>query len=370
MNEKAIHYDTLKREVQSEQRLSDVLLTRLKETCLSPTATSGNRVRIVDWAEVPTHAINIRPAKTLSQAGLVGLLLGFGLAFGLGYLDSSLKDPEEAEKYLGFPVIGLISLYLPKRQLLKSSGAQETSLVALDAPRSPAAESYKMLRTNLLFSYTDPPRKVFLITSSHPNEGKTTVASNLAVVMAQMERRVLLVEADLRNPSFWRTFDVDGRPGLSELLLTEKYEETIDPLAESLTIIPAGEKPPNPGELIGSSRMRRFVDFARERFDTVIIDSPPIHAVSDALVLSSLVDGILLVVRSHKTSPDHARRAIAQLLTMNAKLPATQEALMPVLEPAINLGLVMNFLDPREGQQYGGYGYGYYQDYYGDHSKS
>ncbi len=222
LNEKAIHYETLKREAQSDQRLSDLLLTRLKETSLSPSASSGDRFRIVDVADIPTAAINIRPSKTLTRAGLIGLVLGLGLAFGLGYLDNTLKDPEEAEQYLGFPVIGLISRSVPKRQLLKSEPGQETGLVALDDPRSPTAEAYKMLRTNLLFSYTDPPRKVFLITSSHPNEGKTTIAGNLAVVMAQMERRVLLVEADLRNPSLWRTFDVEGRPGLSELLLTEK----------------------------------------------------------------------------------------------------------------------------------------------------
>ncbi len=294
-------------------------------------------------------------------------MIGLGIVIGLGYLDNRLETPDDTE-HLGFPVIGYITQYKASGAI-KKSRKDVDGVVMLDAPNSPTAEAYRMLRTNVLFSYTDPPRKVFLVTSSHPNEGKTTVSANLAFAMAQMELRVLLLEADLRNPSLRHFFNLKGAKGLSELLLKDDYDGSIQPYKGNLSIVPAGERPPNPSELLGSKRMRDFLAYTREHYDAIIIDSPPLLAVSDALVLSPLVDGILMVVRSNTTSSAHARRAISQLLTLHADLPVPLDQAGVARSP-ISLGLVMNFLDPRGGRTYGYYGKysGYYlnEDTMGD----
>jgi capsular exopolysaccharide synthesis family protein len=209
---------------------------------------------------------------------------------------------------------------------------------------------------------------VFLISSPHPHDGKTTVAANLAIVMAQTERRVLLVDADLRNPSLHRLFQVEPYHGLSELLLTGTYAQSIEVGDDKLSLVTAGEQPPNPSELLESKRMQRFIAFAREHYDIIIIDSPPILAVSDALVLSPWVDGILMVLRAGATPYNHARRAIASFLTLQADPLAQDDQETDTRTDPTGLGLVMNFLDPREGDAYGYYGYHNY--YYHRHEQS
>jgi capsular exopolysaccharide synthesis family protein len=194
-------------------------------------------------------------------------------------------------------------------------GESPEGLITLTHPQGKVTEAFKTLRANLLLSYTDPPRKVFLITSPHAHDGKTTIATNLAVVMAQTERRVLLVDADLRNPSVHKVFNMENGDGLRERLLTETYDLMPStsghglPL-DGLTVITAGEEVPNPSELLESKRMERFLAYARTHYDAVIIDSPPVLAVSDALVLSPLVDGIVVVLRSGMTPYNHAQHAI------------------------------------------------------------
>ncbi|ETW92735.1 MAG: hypothetical protein ETSY1_42365, partial [Candidatus Entotheonella factor] len=361
LNEKAIRYGRLKRKVESNQRLAKVLIDRLGETNLNMKMMGGTKFELVDPAEVPTVAINYRPVHTMSITGAVGLIIALGVAAGLGFLDNRLDTPDDMA-YLGFPVIGTITQHKASRDN-KSQGGVEPVLM-LEAPSSPTAEAYRMLRTNVLFSYADPPRKVFLVTSAHPNEGKTTVSVNLAFAMSQMDRRVLLLEADLRNPSIHKFFDLDGRMGLSELLLREDYDGYITPYEGNLSVVPTGERPPNPSELLGSKRMEQFLAYAREHFDAIVIDTPPILAVSDALMLSPLVDGILMVIRSNMTSYDHARRAISQLLTLRTNLPAPLDQAGIAQTPGVSLGLVMNYLDPRAGRTYGYYGK--YNHYYTD----
>jgi hypothetical protein len=270
LNEKSVQYGLLKRDAESNRRLSDLLINRLKEASMTADLTSGNHIRVVDPAEVPTKAINIRPRLTMGLAGFMGLILGVGLVAFIGYLDNTLKTPDEAEELLGLPVVGVIETFRTRR----GSRAGAAPLIALASPYSRSTEAFKTLRANLLLSYADPPRKVYLVSSSHPGDGKTTVAANLALVMAQAERRVLLIDADLRNPSLHQVFATQQNTGLSELLLTEAYGD----LAEDqtgLTMIPAGDIPPNPSELLGSQRMERFLTYAREHYDTIIIDSPP-----------------------------------------------------------------------------------------------
>jgi succinoglycan biosynthesis transport protein ExoP len=357
LNEKSVMYGVLQRDAESNRRLSDLLMNRLKEASMSADLTSGNNIRVIDAAEVPTKATNVRPTLTLGLAGITGLVLGVGLVAFIGFLDSTLKTPDEAEEFLGLPMLGVIERFRHKRG--KRATTPLLTVSDNEPPHSQAAEALRGIRANLLFSYADPPRKVFLVTSPHPYDGKTTVATNLAVVMAQAERRVLLVDADMRNPSIHRLFDVDQQVGLSELLLTEHYVENVrDGDDKGLTVIPAGEIPPNPSELLSSKRMARFLDFARDRYDIIIIDTPPVLAVSDAVVLSALVDGILLILRANTTPFDHAKRAVQSFLTLHADpLTTSVDTNGPDTSRTISLGLVMNFLDPRENASYGYYGY-------------
>lgn len=360
LNKKAIRYGVLKREADSNRRLYDLLLTRLKETSLNTELKSGDNIRIIDPAEVPQQPINIRPARSLSTGSAIGLILGVGLVLFVNYLDNTLKSPEEAEDYLGLPLLGAIARF---KNLRGGQSDVHADLVTVRQPRSQTAEAFKTLRANLLMSYTDTPRKVFLVTSPHPKDGKTTIAANLAVVLGQMEQRVLLVDADLRNPALHECFGLGERAGLSDLLLTETYGDAPDTVDGNLTVVPAGTHPPNPSELLGSNRMRRFIEFARQHYDAVLVDSPPLLAISDALVLSALVDGVILVVRAGSTPRDHARRAVALLSGLHTdQLAYRSEAEGQPPSPSRGLGLVLNFLDPRESSSYGYYGY--YQHYY------
>jgi capsular exopolysaccharide synthesis family protein len=363
LNTKAIGYNQLKRDSERSKRLADTLATHLKEMNISMEVKSGDNVRIIDLAEVPRAPINIHPLRNLLLGSILGLMLGVGLVIFLDYLDRTLKTPEDAEQCLGLPVVGVISRF---RNIRDGRGDVPLALPTVRAPRSHEAEAFRKLRTSLLLGYLDTPRKVFLVTSVHPHEGKTTVAANLAVVMGQMERRVLLVDGDLHNPSLNKLFQLDKEsdsPGLSKLLLTEKYEDTLRECDSNLTIVLAGELPPNPSELLSSQRMQRFIAFARNQYDTVIIDSPPIQAVSDAMILSRLADGVLVVLRAGVTPRDHARRAIAQLAVLQAEAAGPNEA---GIGPRQSVELVMNFLNPRDQDSYGYYGY---HSYYHHQSK-
>ena len=355
LNDKSVQYGVLKREANSNQRLGDLLLNRLKEASVSADLTNGNNIRVIDPADVPSRPINVNPSRTMGIAGLIGLLSGLGLVALIGYLDNTLKTPEEAEEFLELPVLGMIEQYRPKR------GAEQDGLITLTQPHGKVTEAFKTLRANLLLSYTDPPRKVFLITSPHAQDGKTTIASNLAAVIAQTERRVLLVDADLRNPSVHKMFGIENHGGLRERLLTEAYDSGVDMFGEDLqldglSVIVAGEEVPNPSELLESKRMERFLAYARDHYDTVIIDSPPVLAVSDALVLSPLVDGIVMVLRSGTTPYNHAQHAISSFLTLYAEsMPEVQNSAEPL--PTASLGLVMNGIDPRQSSSYVYHGY-------------
>jgi len=360
LNEKSVQYGVLKREANSNQRLSDLLLNRLKETSVGADLTSGNNIRVVDPAEVPTHPINVNASRTVGMAGMLGLVAGLVLVALMGYLDNTLKTPEEAEASLGVPVIGTIEQYS------HPPGEPNEQLITLALPQGQVTEAFKTLRTNLLLSYTEQPRKVFLITSPHPQDGKTTIAANLAVVAAQTERRVLLVDADLRHSSIHKLLNMDNHGGLRELLLTETYDLASDasvhhlPL-DGLFVITAGEEVPNPGELLESKRMERFVAYAREHYDMVIIDAPPVLAVSDALVLSTLVDSIVMVLRAGTTSQAHARHAISSYFTLHTGAAPHDDQAPVQPYPSTHMGLVMNFFDPNESTAYN---YSRYAQYY------
>ncbi len=200
---------------------------------------------------------------------------------------------------------------------------RQESLITISNPRSPISEAYRTLRTNLEFSSLDKPLKTMVVTSAGPEEGKSTTLANLAVTLAQAERKVILVDCDLRRPSQHEIFGVANRVGLTSMVVDEEAFKN-PPLQEApvpnLKLLPSGPLPPNPSELLGSRRMEEIIATLRERADLVLFDAPPIIAVTDAAVLASKVDGVLLVISAGTTKRDHAQRAKALLEKVNARL--------------------------------------------------
>jgi len=199
----------------------------------------------------------------------------------------------------------------------------QESLVTISNPRSPISEAYRTLRTNLEFSSLDKPLKTMVVTSPGPEEGKSTTLANLAVTLAQAEKRVILVDCDLRRPSQHKIFEVGNGVGLTTMVVDEEAFEN-PPLQETpvpnLKLLPSGPLPPNPSELLGSRRMEEIIATLRGKADLVLFDAPPIIAVTDAAVLASKVDGVLLVISAGTTKRDHAQRAKALLEKVNARL--------------------------------------------------
>lgn len=199
----------------------------------------------------------------------------------------------------------------------------QESLITISNPRSPISEAYRTLRTNLEFSSLDRPLRTMVVTSAGPEEGKSTTLANLAVTLAQAEKRVILVDCDLRRPSQHQIFDVENSVGLTTMVVDEEAFKN-PPLQETpvptLKLLPSGPLPPNPSELLGSRRMGEIIATLREGADLVLFDAPPIIAVTDAAVLASKVDGVLLVINAGTTKRDHAQRAKALLEKVNARL--------------------------------------------------
>jgi capsular exopolysaccharide synthesis family protein len=251
-------------------------------------------------------------------AALVGLLLAIGVAFFMEYLDDTLKSPQEVEAASGLPTLGTI---------IRMKGDENRSpiyrLAAVLYPRSPAAEGYRTLRTNIEFASVDGPTKSILITSAIPGEGKTTTAANLAVVLAQTGHSTLLLDADLRKPGVHRMFDLQNAQGLTNLLRSDdaRVEDVMHATEqEHLSVITTGPLPPNPAELLGSTRMQTVMERLAGRVEFVVVDSPPLQAVTDAAILSSLVDGTVLVVDAGRTRSGAVRNGRETLAKVGARV--------------------------------------------------
>jgi capsular exopolysaccharide synthesis family protein len=269
-------------------------------------------------ASLPLNPIRPRPLQNAVLAGFVGLILAAGVVFLREALDNTLKTPEDIQRYLGLPVIGMIG----EMKRLKS---KEASVYVAENPRSPISEAFRTLRTNLDFAGVDHPIHSLLITSSAPSEGKSTIASNLAVVMAQGERKVILMDTDLRRPNVHHYMNVPNRLGLTDLFRANaderiRLEQVVIQWGDySLGIIPSGTLPPNPAELLGSKRMAQLLDGLKSRADMVIIDGPP-FIVADPIVLSAKVDGVLMVVEPGGTRIEAARAMVEQLQRAGARV--------------------------------------------------
>ena len=358
LNESAIEYSVLKRDAETNRQLYQDLLQKLKEAGVSAGLQSSN-IRVVDIARTPTYPITPNVRRDLVLGLLLGLSLGIGLALVLESFDTTVRNMDELSAISTLPALGTIPLQLANNDVLRKRLTSSSldiekaglpALVTYERPKSEAAEAYRALRTSILLSSFGAPPKVILITSAMPQEGKTTISANSALVLAQRGSRVLLVDADLRRPGIEKLFGLRSRGGLSTLISgSDRVEDVVLPFPEvpNLWILPAGPIPPQPAELLGSSVMKDHMARWRNEFDHVIIDTPPCLSVTDAVLLSPEADRVILVARAGQTTKPALRRACDLLLQVNARV----------------MGIVLNAFNIHSAHGYYYYG-GRYSNYY------
>lgn len=359
-----VQFLILQRDVETNQELYEELLQQAKEADLTSGVFAWTNVKLVDRAVVPTVPAYPRPRRNLALGLLFGLLAGAFLCVFVERLDTRIYTPEEVTATLDLPSYGVIPDFhkiearRPYGRLLPGrdgGGSESRELVTLVEPASTVAEAYRSVRTNLLFSTPGRPPRTILVTSSQAGEGKTVTVINLAVSLALSGSRVLVLDADLRNPGCHRPMRVSRTPGLSNVLTGQCSLEDVlvaTPVlngnarsnGHGLFVLPAGEAAPNPAELLGSEVMSELLAELKERFDFVLVDSPPVLPVTDSVVVATKTDGVLFVVRSGEWGSDVIQKAIAQLAAVRAHL----------------LGVVLNCVDFTRG----GYSYSYYRHYY------
>jgi capsular exopolysaccharide synthesis family protein len=329
LNMKEIEYHRLERDRDQSEKVFALLSERLKEADLSR-MMKVNNVRIVEAAAEPGEPISPRVSlNVLGGAGL-GLLLGLAFAWGREQLDTSLKTPDDLEQRLGVTFLGLLPQiddsdgprYGRRKpgSRLKDHALEAPELVGHNLPLSGLAEAARAIRTNLVFMNPDRPHRTLLVTSAAPAEGKTTVACTIAIALAQGGQRVCIVDCDLRRSRLHRIFNRVGEAGVTNVLVGEAtLDEVAKPTGiDNLWSIPAGPTPPNPADIFHSERFRQFIADLGDRFDRVVFDSPPLVAVTDSVVIATLVDGTVFVVRAFKTSRHLSSQGLRSLRDVDA----------------------------------------------------
>jgi capsular exopolysaccharide synthesis family protein len=305
--EQAMVFQRLQQRVDAVQRIADVLVEKFYEA-LIPESGGSPGVEVVDPAVPPTGPDPMPGSSRLFFGLLVGFALGVGAAFGLEYLDATVRYPWDAESVVGLPIIGIVP------EMKVRTGPRGAPNAAAIDPNGPGVEAFRMVRTTLRFVRADRPQ-VIAVTSPGPGEGKSMVAVNLALAIRQQTARVLLVDADMRRPVVHRLLPMEREPGLSDVLVGEAEPgdaiRTLTP--HNLSVLPAGTTSPNPAELLGSEAFSRLLSYAREHFETVIIDSPPVLSVADATVIAPVVDGTLVVACVNQTHRQALAHAVEQL---------------------------------------------------------
>lgn len=362
LNLREIEYNRLHRERENQAKLQALLLERTAETNLTR-MLHVDTVRVLDSALTPNLAIKPSVRQNVAFGSIAGLLLGTLIAVMLGFLDRTVKHEGDVEA-LGLAFLGILPTVAPAGDTKKSAlrrrprGAVADSplhpeLIAFRQPMSVAAECVRSIRTNLTFMAADRPARSIVVTSSSPEEGKTLVAANIATVIAQTGRRVLLVDTDLRRPRLHKVFGCPSHVGITSHLVGNAPLESVvqDTVVPNLTILPCGPIPPNPSELLHTAAFRQLIANATDLYDAVVFDSPPLGAVADAAVIGHEVDGVVLVARIRKTHKEMLRAMSRQLGAVGAKV----------------LGTVLNAVDLSRKEY--GYRYQYYYQrgaYYGE----
>jgi len=338
-NKVAIQYQMLRQEADSSRQLYDMLLQRFKETSVFEENRTIN-IHVVDYAEVPESSVKPKLKLNLFLAIIAGLFMGGGLAFFIEYLDNTIKNPEDLERYFQLPYLGRVPHFD-----MKNPKTNQPELVVVNEPKSSASEAYRGLRTGILFSKPDQIPCSILVTSAGAEEGKTISCANLAITMAQAGTKAMLLDCDMRKPRLHRMLGIRNEQGLSSILVGESEwrDIRVSTNIPNLDFIPAGLISPNPAELVGSERMQNFINELKEEYGRIIIDSSPIVAVTDPVILSRLVDGVVLVIHAGITSRNVIANAVRQLRDIQAHI----------------LGSVLNNVDIEKD------GYYYYQ-YYGE----
>jgi polysaccharide biosynthesis transport protein len=361
---KMVEYNILKREAEANKTLYDGLLTKLREAGVSAGLRSSN-IRVVDPAMVPSHPSRPAKARNVALAFIVGLVGGIGLALMREYLDNTVKTPDDIETLARLPSLAVVPQFAGtngngnggKRQKVlsgfSSNGHEKRmELVAQHLPKSQMSEAFRALRTSLLLSRADHPPQVILVTSALPREGKTTAAANLAVTLAQLGDKTVVVDADLRKPGVGRLLNMTGGnyAGLSSYLAGASSLDLVTvphPSIPNLAAIPTGPLPPNPADLLSSHKLAEAITELRSKFKFIVIDSPPVMAATDAVILSVQTDGVLLVVRSGETPKEAFTRTRDLLVSVKCNI----------------LGVVLNAVDASAPDYY--YSYRYYPYSYG-----
>jgi succinoglycan biosynthesis transport protein ExoP len=352
---KEIGLGNLEQQLTTSKQMLSTLLQRRTELETAAVEGQASNVSIQTHARTPRVPVGPPRVRNIIIALLLSLGAGIGLAFLLDYLDDTLKSIEDVDRHVHLPTLALIPAPREARRLAFGRGApatpagESTALALIEEARAPVAEAYRHLRTSLLLSSAGQPPRIVLVTSSQPSEGKTTTAVNTAMMLAQTGAEVLLLDCDLRRPRVHTHFHLPNARGVTNYLsgdaqvseLIQTYERQ-----PNLKIITSGPVPPNAAELLGSEEMRRLLHLLGDHFAHVIIDSPPAISFTDASILSTMVDGVMLVVHGGRSSRAVVRRAKQQLLDVGAHL----------------FGVVLNNVKLEANDYY--YGYGYYANYY------
>ena len=355
-NESAINYRIIQQEIETNKQLLDGLLQRSKENDVVLAGTPNN-IYVADYAIAPDQPVGPQRLRGVVMALFLSLAGGVGLAIFLEYMNDSVRSTEDVDRWLRLPSMGVIPAVggfngrrlLPGRSLARrgARGADSPELLVSAEGRSALAEAYRHLRTSVLLSTPGHAPRTLLVTSSVPAEGKTTTAVNAALSLAQTGAAVLLVDADMRRPRLHSIFELSNSRGLSTILSDDLSEAEVLSMIQrhdgtGLSVLTSGAVPPNPAELIGSEQMRRLVGTLEGAFTHVVIDTPPVGSFTDGVLASTLVDGVLLVVHSGKTSRGVVRRTRQLLQDVGARV----------------FGVVLNNVNLREQDYY------YYRSYY------
>lgn len=377
MSSDAILYNSLKIEAENKRKLLNSLIERQTETKVSSNLEKfkTSNINIIDRGEVPRRPVSPNTRMNILFALIVGLSGGLGLCILIEHLDNTVKGNEDIEKMYGFSSLGAIPFvqsdgmkkgkrngsysgyrydYGNKKNLMEGSQPElrEVELINYHQPQISIAEDYRTVRTSILLSHAENPPKVIVFTSAMSQEGKTTTVANMAISFAQLDQRVLVIDADLRKPKLHKVFNMDNAVGLSGYLAGKRFIRNAiqKTFIDNIWLLPSGLIPPNPAELLNSKKMSEMIDVVRKGYDIIIIDTPPVLAVIDAVVVSTFADSTVLVVKSGKTTYKMLEKASETMKRSNTNI----------------IGVIFNELNVGKGE----YRYMDYYSYRGDEYKS